>query len=71
MARDLFPEVETILAATNPYIRRKAALCAMRICKKVPDLQEHFVDKSTSQRPEPWSDAHRPYTGYQHVRGGR
>jgi AP-1 complex subunit gamma-1 len=46
MARDLFPEVETILAATNPYIRRKAALCAMRICKKVPDLQEHFVDKA-------------------------
>lgn len=46
MARDLFPEVETIIASTNPYIRRKAALCAMRICKKVPDLQEHFIDKA-------------------------
>ncbi|PSN68031.1 AP-1 complex subunit gamma-1 [Corynespora cassiicola Philippines] len=46
MARDLFPEVETILASANPYIRRKAALCAMRICRKVPDLQEHFLEKS-------------------------
>jgi AP-1 complex subunit gamma-1 len=46
MARDLFPEVETILSSANPYIRRKAALCAMRICRKVPDLQEHFLEKS-------------------------
>ena len=46
MARDLFPEVETILSSSNPYIRRKAALCAMRICRKVPDLQEHFLDKA-------------------------
>jgi AP-1 complex subunit gamma-1 len=46
MARDLFPEVETILGSSNPYIRRKAALCAMRICRKVPDLQEHFLEKA-------------------------
>ncbi|KAL1639103.1 clathrin associated protein complex large subunit [Diplodia intermedia] len=46
MSRDLFPEVETILSSANPYIRRKAAICAMRICRKVPDLQEHFFEKA-------------------------
>jgi AP-1 complex subunit gamma-1 len=46
MSRDLFPEIETLISTANPYIRRKAALCAMRICRKVPDLQEHFLEKA-------------------------
>lgn len=46
MSRDLFPEIENLLSTSNPYIRRKAALCAMRICRKVPDLQEHFLEKA-------------------------
>ena len=46
MSRDLFTEVESLLSTANPYIRRKAALCAMRVCRKVPDLQEHFVEKA-------------------------
>lgn len=46
MSRDLFPEIEQMLSTSNPYIRRKAALCAMRICRKVPDLQEHFLEKA-------------------------
>ncbi|KAF2114474.1 AP-1 complex subunit gamma-1 [Lophiotrema nucula] len=46
MSRDLFQQVEQIISSANPYIRRKAALCAMRICRKVPDLQEHFLDKA-------------------------
>ncbi|OAL63496.1 AP-1 complex subunit gamma-1 [Trichophyton rubrum] len=46
MSRDLFPEIESLISTANPYIRRKAALCAMRICRKVPDLLEHFVDKA-------------------------
>lgn len=46
MSRDLFPEIENLLSTANPYIRRKAALCAMRICRKVPDLQEHFFEKA-------------------------
>lgn len=48
MSRDLFPEIENLISTANPYIRRKAALCAMRICRKVPDLQEHFVEKATA-----------------------
>ncbi|PKS11636.1 hypothetical protein jhhlp_001787 [Lomentospora prolificans] len=47
MSRDLFPEIEGLISTSNPYIRRKAALCAMRICRKVPDLQEHFLEKAT------------------------
>lgn len=46
MSRDLFPDIETIISSSNPYIRRKAALCAMKICRKVPDLYEHFVEKA-------------------------
>jgi AP-1 complex subunit gamma-1 len=46
MARDLFQEVESLLSTANPYIQRKAALCTMRIIRKVPDLQEHFVNKT-------------------------
>jgi AP-1 complex subunit gamma-1 len=46
MSRDLFPEIENLISTSNPYIRRKAALCAMRICRKVPDLQENFIEKA-------------------------
>jgi AP-1 complex subunit gamma-1 len=46
MSRDLFSQIESLLSTANPYIRRKAALCAMRICRKVPDLQEHYVEKA-------------------------
>ncbi|ROT34793.1 AP-1 complex subunit gamma-1 [Sodiomyces alkalinus F11] len=46
MSRDLSSEVEICVNTSNPYIRRKAALCAMRICRKVPDLREHFIEKA-------------------------
>jgi AP-1 complex subunit gamma-1 len=46
MSRDLFTEVENLMSTANPYIRRKAAICAMRICRKVPDLHEHFLEKA-------------------------
>ncbi|XP_019421654.1 PREDICTED: AP-1 complex subunit gamma-2-like [Lupinus angustifolius] len=43
MARDLAPEVERLLHFRDPNIRKKAALCSIRIIKKVPDLAENFV----------------------------
>lgn len=47
IARDTAPEVKKLLDTThrssNPYTRKKAALCAIRIMRKVPELAETFV----------------------------
>ncbi|KAI7869330.1 adaptin N terminal region-domain-containing protein [Spinellus fusiger] len=48
MARDLCSEVEKLLGSTNTYIRKKAALAALRIVRRVPELHENFVSKSKS-----------------------
>jgi len=44
MCRDLSPEIVKLLQHSNPYIRKKAALCAVRIVRKVPDMIEDFQD---------------------------
>ncbi|VFQ59768.1 unnamed protein product [Cuscuta campestris] len=48
MARDLAPEVERLLQFRDPNIRKKAALCSIRIVKKVPDLAENFINPAAS-----------------------
>ena len=44
MARDVAGEVEQLMGHTNSYVRKKAALTATRVLKKVPELTEAFVD---------------------------
>ncbi|KAJ1551251.1 clathrin associated protein complex large subunit, partial [Nowakowskiella sp. JEL0078] len=46
MARDLSGEIERLLVSSNSYIRKKAALCTLRIIKKVPELMENFVTRA-------------------------
>jgi AP-1 complex subunit gamma-1 len=43
MARDLSNEVEKFFRNSNPYIRKKAALCAVRLVRKAPELVEEYV----------------------------
>ncbi|KAI0034451.1 adaptin N terminal region-domain-containing protein [Vararia minispora EC-137] len=46
MSRDLVNEIEKLLGSSNTYIRKKAALCALRVIKKVPELTDHFIAKA-------------------------
>ncbi|KAI0704275.1 Adaptor protein complex AP-1 gamma subunit [Cytidiella melzeri] len=45
MSRDLANEIEKLLGSSNTYIRKKAALCGLRVVKKVPELSDHFISK--------------------------
>ena len=42
IAFDSSPDIEKLLQSSNPYIKKKATLCAVRICRKVPDLRENY-----------------------------
>eukprot|EP00922_Rhytidocystis_sp_ex-Travisia-forbesii_P008666 GHVS01012686.1.p1 GENE.GHVS01012686.1~~GHVS01012686.1.p1 ORF type:complete len:853 (+),score=110.12 GHVS01012686.1:179-2737(+) len=42
MCRALSREVENLLSSSNPYVRKKAALCAMRMIRKVEEIEDKF-----------------------------
>jgi len=46
MARDVAGEVIELLGHSNSYVRKKAALTATRVVRKVPELAEDFVEAS-------------------------
>ncbi|XP_061695177.1 AP-1 complex subunit gamma-like 2 isoform X2 [Syngnathoides biaculeatus] len=48
MCKDLAPEIDRLLRASNSYIKKKAALCAIHIVRKVPDLWEVFAPTARS-----------------------
>ena len=43
MSRDLAVDVERLIKNSNPYLKKKALACAIRIVRKVPELMEIFV----------------------------
>lgn len=44
MARDLFQRVEKLITASNPYLKKKAALCALRVIRRVPEYEDIFLE---------------------------
>ncbi|XP_066332823.1 AP-1 complex subunit gamma-2-like isoform X3 [Miscanthus floridulus] len=48
MARDLSPEVERLVRSREVNTKKKAALCSIRIVRKVPDLAENFMGLAAS-----------------------
>lgn len=46
MARDVNVQIEKIISSSNSYLKKKAALCAMRLIRRVPDLEDGYIDKA-------------------------
>jgi len=42
------------MASPNPYIRKKAALCAMRIVRKVDEIEDKFNNKIGNLLEDSW-----------------
>jgi len=52
MCKELAPEVCKLLTSGNNYVKKKAALAATRVIRRVPDLTEEFIEKIPSLMEE-------------------
>lgn len=48
MCRDLAPEIDRLLRSSNSYVKKKAALCAVHVVRKVNELGELFAPAARS-----------------------
>jgi AP-1 complex subunit gamma-1 len=52
MCKELAPEVCKLLTSGNNYVKKKAALAATRVIRRVPELTEEFIEKIPSLMEE-------------------
>lgn len=45
MARDIIEDVMRLIKNFNPYLRKKACLCGLRLVRKVPEFSEYFLEE--------------------------
>ena len=43
MARDIFPDVLQRMNSSDPFLKKKACLCMIRVLSKVPELTEDMI----------------------------
>ena len=48
MARDLVVDVKRIMRSSTIYLKKKAAICAVRLSQKAPELVRDFMDEAHS-----------------------
>ena len=48
MARDLVVDVKRIMRSSTIYLKKKAAICAVRLSQKAPELVRDFMDEALS-----------------------
>ena len=52
MARDLAPDVKRLMRSSTIYLKKKAAICAVRLVQKAPELIVDFKEEALSLMDE-------------------
>lgn len=48
MCRDLLDTILQLVPSANPFIRKKACLCGLRIVQRIPEFSKYFLEKLTT-----------------------